>query len=135
MGFLQPFLEPIHALLRIFAGLLFAQHGLQKVFGMFGGPPEAPAAILWTAGPIELVGGLLVALGLYAGPAAFLCSGTMAFAYFLAHWPGGESGSFFPIANRGELAVLYCFVFLWIAARGSGIWSVDAARGRRPAGA
>lgn len=125
MGFLAPHTDKIYAALRIMTGLLFLQHGLQKIFGLFGGS-EAPAFILYGAGGIELVGGLLVAIGLFAGPAAFLCSGTMAAAYFMAHWPAG--GSFFPIENKGELAVLYCFAFLLIAAKGSGIWSLDAMR-------
>jgi putative oxidoreductase len=97
------------------------------VFGLFGGTP-APPGIKWTAGPIELVGGLLVMIGLQAGWAAFLCSGTMAAAYFIGH----QGNALFPIENRGELAALYCFVFLYIAMRGSGIWSVDASRGGAP---
>jgi putative oxidoreductase len=127
MGFLEPFQDRIYALLRVMTGLLFLQHGLQKIFGLFGGrPAEAPPAINWSAGSIELVGGTLVAVGLFAGPAAFLCSGTMAVAYFLAHW--GQSGEFFPILNHGELSILYSWVFLLIAAKGSGVWSVDAVR-------
>jgi putative oxidoreductase len=128
MGFLQPHAERIYAGLRILAGLMFMQHGLQKVFGLFGGLPSAAAWITWTAGPIELVGGALIALGLFAAPAAFVSSGTMAVAYFMGHWM--RTGDFFPILNKGELAVVYCWVFLLIAARGSGIWSVDAARSR-----
>jgi putative oxidoreductase len=107
---------------------MFMQHGLQKVFGLFGGIPNAPAWIIWVAGPIELVGGALIALGLFAAPAAFVSSGTMAVAYFMGHWM--RTGDFFPILNKGELAVVYCWVFLLIAARGSGIWSVDATRVR-----
>ena len=122
---LGKFSPQIYALLRIVAGLLFVQHGAQKVLGMFGGvPPEVPAFIKWGAGSIELVGGLLIAVGLFTGLAAFISSGEMAVAYFMAHAPRG----FFPVQNEGELAVLYSFVFLYIAARGSGIWSVDAAR-------
>ena len=128
MGFLKPFEDRIYALLRIVAGLMFVQHGLQKLFGLFGGPPAgAPPAILYSAGPIELLGGLLVAIGLFTAPAAFVCSGTMAVAYFMAHW--GRTGEFFPILNQGELAILYCWVFFLVAARGAGTWSVDAARG------
>lgn len=127
MGFLKPHAERIYALLRIITGFMFMFHGLEKVFGMFGGtPPEAPAFIVYGAGGIELVGGVLVMIGLFAGPAAFISSGTMAVAYFIGHAiPGGH---ILPIVNKGELAALYCFVFLYIAARGSGIWSVDAAR-------
>jgi putative oxidoreductase len=110
------------------AGLLFAQHGAQKLFGALGGEQVELVSRAGLAGVIELFGGLLIAIGLFAGLAAFIASGEMAFAYFIAH----ASGGLFPIQNRGELAVLYCFVFLYIAARGSGIWSVDAARkGRR----
>ncbi|WP_375756943.1 DoxX family protein [Corallococcus exercitus] len=132
MGFLRPHTERIYALLRIMAGLMFMQHGLQKLFGLFGGvPPGAPAFVVYGAGIIEFLGGALVALGLFAGPAAFICSGTMAFAFFLGHVvPNG--GNLIPIANQGELAALYCFVFLYIAARGSGIWSVDGARRGTP---
>jgi len=126
MGFLQLHAERIYAGLRILAGLMFMQHGLQKVFGLFGGLPNAGPWITWTAGPIELVGGALIALGLFAGPAAFICSGQMAVAYLWFHWQ--RLGEFFPILNHGEPAVLYCWVFLLIAARGSGIWSVDEAR-------
>ena len=84
-----------------------------------------PPALLWTAGLIELVGGGLIAVGLFTGWAAFICSGQMAVAYFMAHQPQG----LLPIQNRGELAAIYSFVFLLIASRGSGIWSVDGARG------
>ncbi len=127
MGFLRPHAERIYALLRIMSGFMFMLHGMQKLFGLFGGvPPGAPAFIVYGAGGIELVGGVLVMIGLFAGPAAFISSGTMAVAYFIGHAiPGGH---ILPIVNKGELAALYCFVFLYIAARGSGIWSVDAAR-------
>jgi putative oxidoreductase len=128
MGFLKPHADKIYAVMRIFVGLLFMQHGLQKIFGLFGGAPaEAPAFVKYGAGGIELVGGALVAIGLFAAPAAFLCSGTMAAAYFMVH----ASGGFFPIVNKGEMAVLYCWIFFVIAAYGSGIWSVDAARGAK----
>jgi putative oxidoreductase len=111
--------------MRIIVGLLFACHGGQKVLGLFGGaPPEAPAFVVWVAGTIELVGGLLVAIGLLTVPAAFVSSGLMAFAYFMAHQPQG----LLPIQNHGELAVIYCWIFLYIAAKGSGPLSVDAGR-------
>jgi putative oxidoreductase len=127
MGFLAPHVDKIYAAFRAITGLLFMQHGFQKLLGWFGGVPEGmmPAPIQYSAGGIELVGGGLVALGLFGGPAAFLCSGTMAAAYFMAHARNG----FFPILNGGEPAIAYCFAFLFIAAKGSGIWSVDAARG------
>ncbi|MFY9610964.1 MAG: DoxX family protein [Blastocatellia bacterium] len=111
-----------YALMRIVAGLLFACHGAQKLFGVLGGQKqEAPLMI--AAGVIEFGGGILIAMGLFTGFAAFICSGEMAVAYFKQHALGG---SFWPIENRGELAVLYCFVFLYIASRGSGILSIDA---------
>ncbi len=131
MDFLRPHTEKIYAAMRILIGLLFLQHGLQKVFGLFGGPPDgAPAFIVYGAGGIELVCGALVAIGLFTGPAAFLSSGTMAVAYFMAHW--GQSGEFFPILNQGELSIAYCWVFLLIAAKGAGLWSVDGARAEGP---
>lgn len=127
MAFMQPWVAQVYALLRIVTGLLFTSHGLSKLVHFpVPAPPEAPAVILYTAGPIELVCGALVALGWLTRPAAFLASGMMAVAYFTAHFPRG----FFPIANGGELAVLYCIAFLLIAAYGPGVWSVDASRGQ-----
>ena len=127
MKFLKPYAEQSYALMRIVVGLLFMQHGLQKIFGLFGGvPSEAPPFVVYGAGSIELLGGALVAIGLFASPVAFICSGTMAVAYFMAHFPKG----FFPLLNGGELAVLYCWIFFAIAAKGAGMWSVDAARSR-----
>ena len=125
MGFLSAHFEKIYAGTRILAGLMFMFHGLQKILGLFGGTPDGtPPFIQYGAGGIELIGGALVAIGLFAAPAAFLSSGTMAVAYFMAHQPKG----LFPIENGGELAILYCWIFLMIAARGAGIWSVDASR-------
>jgi putative oxidoreductase len=124
---LGKFSPQIYALLRIVAGLLFAQHGAQKLFGAIGGETVQFASRMGLAGVIELVGGLLIALGLFASLAAFIASGEMAAAYFIAH----AGNALFPIQNRGELAVLYCFLFLYIASRGPGVWSVDAARGKR----
>ncbi|MBA3881224.1 MAG: DoxX family protein [Chthoniobacterales bacterium] len=106
--------------MRIIVGLLFACHGAQKLFGMFGGKGEAQGMMLLGA-IIEFAGGLLIAVGLLTRPAALLASGMMAVAYFMAHFPGG----FFPIVNKGELAVVYCFVFLYIFTRGGGILSLD----------
>ncbi len=111
--------------MRIVTGLLFLWHGSQKLFGFPQASPEAPVLVIYVAGTIELVGGALVAAGLFTRWAAFLCSGLMASAYWMAH--GTEH--LLPLVNGGELAVLYCFVFLFIAAHGSGVWSVDAARG------
>lgn len=120
------FAPQLYALLRIMAGLLFAMHGTQKLFGWPGDKEPAGALLMKVAGVIELGGGLLIAIGLFTGFAAFIASGEMAAAYFMRH--AGES--FWPILNQGELAALYSFVFLFMAAHGSGIWSVDAARGR-----
>jgi putative oxidoreductase len=125
--FLLPYQAQTYALLRIVAGLLFLWHGTQKLFGFPFPIPAAntpPPFVLYIAGPIELFGGLLVMIGLFTGWAAFLCSGLMAFAYWMAH----GTRALFPLQNGGELAALYCFVFLFIASHGSGIWSVDAVR-------
>jgi putative oxidoreductase len=115
-----------YALLRFVSGALLTCHGAQKILGLLGGP-KADQPLLLVAGVIELVGGLMIAIGLQAGWAAFIASGMMAVAYFMVH----ASGAFWPILNKGELAVLYCFVFLYIATRGSGRFSVDDAM-RRP---
>ena len=120
-----------YALMRVVVGLLFACHGAQKVFGWFGGlDGKGTAALLSSlfgvAGTIELIMGLLIAVGLLTGYAAFIASGEMAAAYFMGHFPNG----FWPIENKGELAVLFCFVFLYVATRGAGIWSIDGVRQR-----
>lgn len=122
----------IYALLRIVAGFLFLQHGLPKLVGGFG--RNAPAEFMtqmWFAGIIEVFGGAAIALGFFTSIVAFVASGETAVAYFQAHAPRG----FWPIVNGGELAALYCFVFLYFSAVGSGRWSVDALRrsGRRRA--
>jgi putative oxidoreductase len=119
------FSSHFYALLRIVAGLMFMMHGTQKLFGW---PPSgrgtvALASLPGIAGLLELVLGLLIAIGLLTWIAAFLASGEMAVAYFMVHFPNG----FWPIVNQGELAVLYCFVFLYIAAAGAGMCSVDNA--------
>ena len=117
------------ALLRIISGIMFSMHGMQKLFGWPGdNPPMRGVPLMMAAGVIELVCGLLIAIGLLTGIAAFLASGEMAVAFFTAHVM--KSGTIIPIVNQGELAVLYCFLFLYIAAHGAGIWSADAARGR-----
>jgi putative oxidoreductase len=118
--------EPVYAIFRIVAGLLFLMHGTQKLFGWPPGGEGMPAAgsLMWFGGIIELMCGLLVLVGLFASWAAFLASGEMAVAYFMFHQPKGP----LPIQNKGELAVLFCFAFLYIAARGSGAFSVDSAR-------
>ena len=124
-SFMKRYDGETYALLRIMTGLLFLWHGTQKLFGFPAAmPSDAPAFIVYVAGPIELVGGVLVALGLFTRWAAFLCSGLMAAAYWMAH----GTKHLFPLQNGGELAALYCFVFLFIAAHGAGMWSVDGQR-------
>lgn len=115
--FMHPFQAQAYALLRIVAGFLFFWHGTQKLFSVPMPPPQIPAFVINIAGPIELVGGVLVMIGLFAGWAAFLCSGLMAFAYWMAH----GTNALFPIQNGGERAAQYCFVFLFISSQGSRI--------------
>lgn len=118
------------SILRIMAAILFLSHGVQKLFG-FPAPPSfglpAMGSLLWFAAVIEIVGGVMLLVGFLTRPVAFLLSGQMAFAYFIAHATRGT----YPIANGGELAIVYCFLFLYVAAAGPGPWSVDATMGRR----
>src|SRR3990170_4925910 len=124
---MQAYETRIYAALRIVTGFLFLCHGLSTLFGLLMPVPEgAPAFVIWTAGPIELVGGTLVMIGLFTRQAAFLCSGLMAFAYWMMH----GTKALLPIQNQGELAALYCFVFLFISTQGSTMWSLDKARGK-----
>jgi putative oxidoreductase len=128
MDLLKPYTAQLLSVLRIMSGLLFLQHGTTKylripVTKVSGVSPPSMSGV---AGLIELVGGLLIVIGLFTRPVAFTLSGTMAVAYFYAHFPRG----FFPILNGGELAVLHCFVFLFLAAAGGGAWSVDHFRTR-----
>ncbi len=121
-----------HALLRIVAGFLFLMHGGQKFFGWFGGVDGSGGTVelvslFGLAGILELVGGTLIILGLLTRPVAFLLSGQMAVAYFMAHFPN----SFWPIENRGEPAALFSFIFLFLAFNGAGPFSLDAVRGDR----
>lgn len=119
-------------LLRIVAGLLFMQHGVQKIFGGLGGEPVEMMSRMGLAGVLELIGGVAITLGLFTRPIAFILSGEMAFAYFLVHNPR----DFWPALNEGELAALYAFIFLFIAANGGGRFSLDGLlRGRRSAAA
>lgn len=127
--FLGRFAPQLYALLRIVAGLMFLMHGTQKLFGwppsgQGGGGPLPTMALV--SGWLELVLGTLITVGLLTRIAAFLASGEMAVAYWMVHFPNG----FWPIVNQGELAALYCFLFLYIAAAGAGIWSIDGARSR-----
>jgi len=122
--------ERVYAVLRIVAGLLFAFHGVQKIFG-YQFPPEYLPKIgsqAWIGGIIEMATGIAMALGLCTRWAGFLASGTMAVAYIQFHWKLAFGAAFFPAVNQGELAVVYCFLFLYFACRGSGIWSVDHQR-------
>ena len=113
----------ILSVFRFIAGAMFACHGAQKIFGAFGGIPPgmAPWWVLWIAGPLEFFGGVLVAICLFTRPVAFVLSGLMAVAYFWGHARNG----FFPKVNQGEPAVLYCWLFLYLAAQGPGAWAID----------
>ncbi|HUG52662.1 MAG TPA: DoxX family protein [Vicinamibacteria bacterium] len=119
---LGPYADPIYALFRFVAGVLFACHGAQKLFGAFGAQPMTSNPMMLVAGIVEFGGGLLIAVGLLTSWVAFIASGQMAVAYFMVHFPQG----FWPIVNKGELAALYCFAFLYVAARGGGRYSLDA---------
>ena len=114
-----PYLQSV---LRIAAAAIFIPHGMQKLLGAFGGQTAPMLSQMWVAGVLELFGGGLMLLGLFTRPVAFILSGEMAVAYYLAHFPRGT----WPILNGGELAVLFCFIWLYFAAAGPGPWSVDA---------
>ena len=117
------------SLLRIVAGLLFLEHGMQKLFGFpppSGGAGPAMFSLVWFAAILEFVGGLLLAVGLFTRPVAFVLSGEMAFAYWMAHAPRSP----FPVLNEGDAAILYCFIFLYLAVAGAGSWSIDHVRRR-----
>jgi putative oxidoreductase len=127
---LAPFTDAAYALLRIVAGLMFAFHGVQKTFDVMMGEHPAPeiGTQIWFGGIIELVCGFAIALGAFTRPAAFLASGTMAVAYTQFHWELAFDRAFFPAINQGELALLYAFLFLYIACRGAGRFSFDGPR-------
>lgn len=125
MGFLSKYSEHTYALLRVISGLMFMCHGLQKVAGLLGGNMQRVGSQLWVGGIIELVTGLALALGLFTRWAAFFASGMMAVAYFQFHWKFQMGWAFFPVVNKGELAVLYCFVFLMMACQGGMKWCLD----------
>jgi putative oxidoreductase len=127
-----PWAPRILSVLRIITALLFFEHGLQKMVGFPPPPqpfPEPMPPMLMASGGLEFVGGIVLALGLFTRPVAFLLSGMMAVAYFIAHAGRG----FFPILNGGELAIVYCFVFLYFFFAGGGAWSIDAMRARKRA--
>lgn len=124
-AFMQRYGGQAYALMRIVTGFLLLWHGTSKLFA-FPKPSGAPEWVVYGAGPIELVGGTLIMIGLFARPAAFIASGMAAVGYFVVHARQG----FFPIMNGGETIVLYCFVLLCISAQGAGIWSVDAMRSK-----
>ena len=125
MDFMKPYGEHTYALMRIVAGFLFIWHGSMKLLGYPAMEYSPPAFIVYGAGGIELIGGALIMIGLFTAPVAFLASGLMAAAYWMAH----GMKDLLPISNGGELAALYCFVFLYISTKGSGMWSVDSMRG------
>ena len=128
MKALSSYNSQAYALMRIVIGFLFLWHGMQKLFSFPSAmPPGVPAFIIYGAGSIELIGGILIMVGLFTRWAAFIASGQMAFAYWMAH----GTKALLPIQNNGELAAVYCFVFLFISTHGAGIWSVDGARSRR----
>jgi putative oxidoreductase len=129
MNVLAPWSSRLLSVLRIVAALLFLEHGTSKLFGF--PPPQHPMpfelfSLMGFAGVLEFIGGILLVLGLFTRVTAFILSGEMAVAYFMAHFPK----SFLPMVSGGELAALYCFVFLYLAAAGGGAWSLDSARGR-----
>ncbi len=129
--FMSNFQGQTCALLRIVAGFLFLWHGTQKLLGYPPLPPgiQIPGFITWIGSPIELIGGALILVGLFTRWAAFVAAGMMAAAY----WMGHGTKALLPLVNGGELAALYCFVFLFLSARGSGIWSIDSLRQTEPA--
>lgn len=127
MGFLDRFSAPFLSILRIVSALLFIAHGTTKLFSwppteMFATPP-APMSLMWFGGGLEAFGGALLLVGLFTRPVAFVLSGMMAVAYWMFHAPQ----STFPVQNGGDAAILFCFVFLYIAATGGGPWSLDRA--------
>lgn len=120
VSFMKAYENQTYALLRIVSGFIFLLHGSQKLLG-FPGDPMGGGYVKYVAGGIELVGGALIMIGLFTSPAAFLASGLMAAAYWMAHF---SAENYLPIMNGGDAAVLYCFVFLYLAAKGDGIWSI-----------
>ncbi len=128
MKYLEPYSDHIYALLRIVAGFMFSIHGMQKIFGILTEHHPEIWSQGWVGGIIELVGGLLIMVGFQTRWAAFLSSGTMAVAYIQFHWKFQLGTNFFPAVNKGELAVLYCFLFLVIASQGGVKWCLDKSK-------
>lgn len=126
LGFLRPWAPQLLSILRILTAATFLTHGTMKLLGWPAPFPYPLNGLTTTAAVLEIVGGLLLVIGLFSRPVAFVLSGLMAFAYFIAHAPG----NFFPALNGGEAAMLFCFAFLYIAAAGPGPWSVDALLGK-----
>jgi putative oxidoreductase len=126
LKFLHLYEDRLFSLARFVIGLLFTQHGAQKLFGVLSGREQPLVSLMGAAGVIEFFGGLFIAFGLFTTIVAVVASGEMAVAYFRSHAPNG----FWPIENRGEMAVFYCFFFLYLASRGPGLWSLDSLRRR-----
>lgn len=124
--FLRTHQDRVLSIARFVIGLVWAEHGAQKLFGVLGGTQMPLMSLMGLAGVIEFFGGLLIAVGLLTSIVAFIASGEMAAAYFMSHAPNG----LWPIQNRGEMAVFYCFFFLYLSTRGAGVWSLDAWRKR-----
>lgn len=131
---LPPLRELVYAVTRVVLGLLFSIHGVQKLFGVLTDHQPALWSQHWFGGIIELTAGVFIAAGLFTRWAAFIASGMMAVAYMQFHWKFAFDSTFFPVVNKGELAVVYCFVFLLIACVGPGRWSLDGARGKASPG-
>ncbi len=123
---LEPWADAAYALMRVASGSMFAFHGVQKIFGVLTASPPAFGSQLWIGGLIELVAGAAIAVGLLTRWAAFLASGTMAVAYTQFHWKLALGSQLLPAINRGELALVYAFVFLYVACRGGGRFSLDS---------
>lgn len=122
MGFLERYTEESYAVLRMISGFLFIWHGASKVFGFPGDGPSEMPIMLYLVGPIELLGGIFICIGFMTRISAFLSSGLMAVAYWMAH---ASMENMFPSQNHGDLAILFSFVFLFIATKGAGIWGLD----------
>ena len=122
----EKYADYVYALMRIISGAMFAFHGLQILFGVLSNQPRpSVGSQVWIGGVIELFGGLAVMVGFWTRAVAFVCSGMMAVAYFQFHWKFQLGPNFFPAINQGEMAVLYCFIFLYIACRGGVKWSMN----------